>query len=199
MLCAWQGIIHNASAVGDDMSAHLTIGLLREGRTWMDIFHSVCEDTAKHCDVLEQAVLAHATTAKGVEFWKQLAGAPHKESRTPKEICAVWEERAGLLDGSFVHAVSEFFSKPEMLVSLQYTKPTLPQLKQLNEALKCSAEPEEFAALIAQGRNESAQGRNESAQQSELARGRRTSYMPSCFPRCSCSSCDCDSSCKCLL
>jgi len=76
-----KGMVHYATTRANVSSTHLTIGLLRKGRTWRELFQRQCRlaESGRICQQFDGLLADFSTTAAGL-VWNDLAAAPFADN-----------------------------------------------------------------------------------------------------------------------
>ena len=172
-----KGIVHYATTRPNVSSTHLTIGLIRKGHTWQDVFQQQCLLTVgdASCRQLGKVLLEASSTPAGI-VWNNLAAAPF-DSQHPI-AGAVCRQLNVLVSSDHPAALRTLLTATPMVRRNTYEKPSRELLALLPDITECQ--------------------RSDLLHDAELARSRRsTSFTPQCrlSSPVSCKNvvgCDCD-------
>jgi hypothetical protein len=178
--------VHFATTT-DTTSAHVTLGLNRQGHTWLDVLNRHCElvgSSHAACVHLKEHFAIISQQPTGLS-WRHLAGFPATAKPTALEVCHGFQQVArkaypeAQLDARRVHNAKHAEVAQIMYhQSLRETTDVIEQLLDCTDgSLEAAIEPPEVLATSA------------------LERERRaSSYTADCRDTCICSSCDCGGS-----
>ena len=175
-----KGIVHYATTRANVSSTHLTIGIIRTGHTWRDVFHRQCHVTVSDnsCRQLNKLLLEVSLTPVGL-VWNDLAARPFQEEAY-EGICKYLNM---LVSGDHPASLSKLLRKP-LTKSNTYEQSARELLALLPDVTQCQSS--NLPDLL-----------HHAETHEELTRARRSSsWTPPCRGsplRCnSASGCDCD-------
>ena len=198
-----KGIVHYAETRGEDMSVHMTLGLLQDSHTWQDVLSYAClQAESKDCKQLDQAFKSMFAQGQGVAwrdtipFWRNDANYTITNEHVSDEFLelAVAHVQALLVESRQSGLIQKMKTDSrDNLDSYMPAQKRAMLVEQLFASLEDEATIKSVVKMIA---DDDAEGDEADANGlARLKRLRRSStYFQSCTG-CSCRGCDRDSSC----
>jgi hypothetical protein len=198
-----KGIVHFAETRGDDMSVHMTLGLLQDSHTWQDVLSYACLQTeSKDCKQLDRAFSSMYAQGQGlawrdvIPFWRNDVNYSSTDEHVSEEfldlaVAHVQDLLAESRQSGLIQKMKT--DNRDSVDSYMPAQKRAMLVEQLFASLKQVATIKAVVKMIAE---DDAEGDDtETSGLGRLKRLRRSSSYYQPCSGCSCSGCDRDSSC----
>jgi len=174
-----QGVVHYATTA-ERSSAHVTLGLKRQGHTWHDFAMRYCAEAVEDraaCSHLNAYLDDVSRVPTGLN-WRRLAGQPSAAVPSTSQVCSSFKQVATKAHPDAKLSVDGMhsFEKAEV-AQIMYPASRSNTAQLIARLLECKNDEKVLPALLAPGPERSRRG---------------NAWSPRCGS-CSCGSCDCDS------